>query len=103
MSDSMSRTQRPAGTPPAQRIATSGARGRPETLPQVEPHAVTGGSHALDLSTSGGVGLLDVLLELAGAEQLSLHQTFTVWQREQDRILNRTWRRPGGLARPAGL
>jgi len=99
----MSRTQRPAGTPPAQRIATSGARGRPETLPQVEPHAVTGGSHALDLSTSGGVGLLDVLLELAGAEQLSLHQTFTVWQREQDRILNRTWRRPGGLARPAGL
>jgi len=99
----MSRTQRPACPPPAQRIATSGARGRPETLPQVEPHAVTGGSHALDLSTSGGVGLLDVLLELAGAEQLSLHQTFTVWQREQDRILNRTWRRPGGLARPAGL
>ncbi len=99
----MSRTQRPAGTPPAQRIAVSGTRGRPEALPQVGPHAVTGGSHAPDLSTSGGAGLLDMLLELAGAEQLSLHQTFTVWQREQDRILNRTWRRPGGLARPAGL
>jgi hypothetical protein len=99
----MSRTQRPAGTPPAQRSAVGGARGRTEILPEMGPHAVTGGSHALDLSASGGAGLLDVLLELAGAEQLSLHQTFTVWQREQDRILNRTWRRPGGLARPAGL
>ncbi|MFI5274438.1 MAG: hypothetical protein ACHQ4H_15505 [Ktedonobacterales bacterium] len=51
----------------------------------------------------GGVGLADVLLELVGAEHADLRATLAVWQREQDRVLNRAWRRPGGLARPAGL
>jgi hypothetical protein len=36
-------------------------------------------------------------------DRLSLARALEVWQREQDRQFNRAWRRPGGLARPAGL
>ncbi len=49
----------------------------------------------------GSPGLLDTLLELGGA--LTLRDALAAWQHEQDRLLNRSWRRPGGLARPAGL
>ena len=48
-------------------------------------------------------GLLDTLLEIAGTEGRSLHGALAAWQREQDRLTNRAWRRPGGMARPAGL
>lgn len=51
----------------------------------------------------GDSGLAAVLIELAGAEHGDLRAALTVWQREQDRLMNRAWRRPGGLARPAGL
>jgi hypothetical protein len=44
-----------------------------------------------------------LLLQGPATDTLTLQQALTLWQREQDRILNRAWRRPGGLARPAGL
>lgn len=76
-------------------------------MPATEPHPALTGSHALELtagrSGASSPGLFDVILELVGAQHVTLRQTLTLWQREQDRTLNRTWRRPGGLARPAGL
>jgi hypothetical protein len=53
--------------------------------------------------TSGDLGLAAVLIELAGAQHGDLRAALVVWQREQDRLVNRAWRRPGGLTRPAGL
>jgi hypothetical protein len=47
--------------------------------------------------------LLGPLIEIMGAEGESLHGALAAWQREQDRLANRAWRRPGGMARPAGL
>ncbi|WIG60102.1 MAG: hypothetical protein OJF49_002850 [Ktedonobacterales bacterium] len=76
---------------------------RSDTLPAAGLHADTGASPALDLIAPGGGSLGDVLLELVGAEHATLRNSLAVWQREQDRLLNRAWRRPGGLARPAGL
>lgn len=52
-------------------------------------------------ASASGAGLLDVLLRSGDA--LTLRDALAAWQREQDRLLNRSWRRPGGLARPAGL
>ncbi len=69
-------------------------------LPDVGP------TPALDLlaaAPTSGPGLFDALVELAGPGALTLHQTLALWQREQDRILNRAWRRPGGLARSPTL
>ena len=48
-------------------------------------------------------GLLGSLIEIMGAEGESLQGALAAWQREQDRLANRAWRRPGGMARPAGL
>jgi hypothetical protein len=48
-------------------------------------------------------GLLGPLIEIMGAEGDSLQGALAAWQREQDRLANRAWRRPGGMARPAGL
>jgi hypothetical protein len=48
-------------------------------------------------------GLLGALLDIAGATDGSLPGMLAAWQREQDRLANRAWRRPGGMARPAGL
>lgn len=68
------------------------------------PHTALAGSRALDLTASAsGPGLLDAILDIVGADTLALRQTLALWQREQDRLTNRAWRRPGGLARPAGL
>lgn len=52
-------------------------------------------------ASASGAGLLDALLR--SGDILTLRDALTAWQREQDRLLNRSWRRPGGLARPAGL
>lgn len=76
-------------------------------IPIAGAHPALAGSSALELTAGASgmtaPGLFDVILELVGAEHVTLRQTLTLWQREQDRTLNRTWRRPGGLARPAGL
>jgi len=59
---------------------------------------------ALETGTVGKAdGLLGSLIEIMGAEGDSLHGALAAWQREQDRLANRAWRRPGGMARPAGL
>ncbi len=57
----------------------------------------------LAVETNADTGLLGALLELVGTEHLTLGHALAAWQREQDRLANRAWRRPGGLARPAGL
>lgn len=95
---------------PTHRDTAGGAFGRTRraTLPAAGPQPALAGSHAVELtagrsSGAGAPGLFAVILELVGAEHATLQQTLTLWQREQDRILNRAWRRPGGLARPAGL
>ena len=48
-------------------------------------------------------GLLGALIELVGVEGGALAGALAAWQREQDRLANRAWRRPGGMTRPAGL
>jgi hypothetical protein len=55
----------------------------------------------VEMGISRGSGLLDTQAEIGG--DAALHDALDAWQHEQDRLLNRTWRRPGGLARPAGL
>lgn len=72
------------------------------------PQAGTRGIQALELVAdgaggAGAIGLGGALLELVGTERLTLGHALSVWQREQDRLANRAWRRPGGLVRPAGL
>jgi hypothetical protein len=47
-------------------------------------------------------GLLDAVMQLAGAGALG-GTALVTWQREQDRIANRAWRRPGGLRRMGNL
>jgi hypothetical protein len=76
----------------------SSARAKGGVLPPVEAGAA-GGTAA---HTSSG-GLLGAILDIVGDEHGSLQGTLAAWQREQDRLANRAWRRPGGMARPAGL
>jgi hypothetical protein len=64
----------------------------------------TGGAMPIEeLDPLREVGLTVVLAELVGQGRVTLGHTLSAWQREQDRVTNRTWRRPGGLVRPAGL
>ena len=98
---------RPPDVAPTHRATVGDTFGRGHTLPAAGPHPILAGSHAVELaataSGAGSPGLFDVVLELVGAEHATFRQVLSLWQREQDRILNRAWRRPGGLARPAGL
>lgn len=69
-----------------------------------QAHTGSGAAPAIELAPPfGSSGLFDALLEVVGAEHLTVRGMFEAWQREQDRAFNRSWRRPGGLARPAGL
>lgn len=64
----------------------------------------TGGAMPIEeLDALREIGLTVVLAELVGQGRVTLGHTLSAWQREQDRVTNRTWRRPGGLVRPAGL
>ena len=66
----------------------------------------TGGTAAHDVEApagSTGAGLSAVILDLVGEGVASLRQGLAAWQREQDRVANRAWRRPGGMARMGGL
>ncbi len=94
---------RPPAVPATARDTASGPSAS-DGLPLSHlPSSPSGASHALELPAPATAGLADVILELAGADHAGLRATLTAWQREQDRILNRAWRHPGGLARPAGL
>lgn len=57
----------------------------------------TGASSLVELDAGSAISA--VLLELAGEGKLPLTSALAAWQREQDRIANRAWRRPGGMAR----
>jgi hypothetical protein len=67
----------------------------------------TGGAVPVrELDPLAQVGLSGMLLDLINHGQVtpvSVGHSFQAWQREQDRITNRTWRRPGGLQKAAGL
>lgn len=92
----------PGTTQPS--ISDAADRARTSATPSAATGATPSGLRALDLLAPGASSaLLDCVLEIVGAETLTLQQSLALWQREQDRILNRAWRRPGGLARPAGL
>jgi hypothetical protein len=78
------------------------ARAKGGALPPVEAGPAGGIAGSTAAHTSSG-GLLGALLDIVGDEHGSLQGTLAAWQREQDRLANRAWRRPGGMARPAGL
>lgn len=83
------------------------AEGRNSKAGAVKAGPVSGARPALDLSggsgSSAAAGLGGFILDLAGEGKLGLSHAFSAWQREQDRIVNRAWRRPGGLQRMGGL
>ena len=55
------------------------------------------------VASESAAGLATVVLELAGEGRVSLASALSAWQHEQERVSNRVWRRPGGLARMGGL
>jgi hypothetical protein len=73
--------------------ATGVGGGAPQPAREVE-------ASALGSRVDGG--LLGAVMQLAGAGALG-GTALVTWQREQDRIANRAWRRPGGLQRMGGL
>ena len=54
-------------------------------------------------ASESAAGLSAVVLELAGEGRVSIGAALPAWQHEQERVSNRVWRRPGGLARMGGL
>ncbi len=84
------------GNPDGQGTARQG-------VPHAAPRGSTSRAAALTLAPEPSGGVFDLVLAVVGAEHLTLRQSLALWQREQDRAQNRAWRRPGGLARPAGL
>ncbi len=100
---------RPPNVPATHRATVTNAEDHTRSvLPRAGTGAVSASipTHELALPaerTGGEPGLAAVLIELAGAEHGDLRAALAIWQREQDRLTNRAWRRPGGLARPAGL
>ena len=96
--------KRAATVPARPRVTAASAFGHgASALPTRGPRVSASVTQRMELTAPHPAGLSDVLLDLAGAEHGSLSQTLVAWQREQDRLVNRAWRRPGGLARPAGL
>lgn len=59
------------------------------------------GAAGLSLAASGGLG--GYVLELVGEGRVALSSALAAYAREQDRLANSAWRRPGGLARMGGL
>lgn len=97
------RKPRPPNVPATARATVVGTTSRGSALPAAGPHAVAAGSAALELTAPASSGLADTILEIVGADHATLRASLAAWQREQDRVLNRSWRRPGGLVRPANL
>ena len=85
---------------------TSGAAGADDPY-RAGRQARGGGMAPLELVAGGASGaadgLLGALIELVGVEGGARAGALAAWQREQDRLANRAWRRPGGMTRPAGL
>src|SRR5690242_16701021 len=93
------------------RMATNGGIGKAQTSGAAgadDPYragsqAQGGGMAPLELGTTArsgtADGLLGALIEIVGVEGSALSGALAAWQREQDRLANRAWRRPGGMAR----
>jgi hypothetical protein len=80
------------------------ATGQAQTADVGDPYHATGQAHeGAGSGDERASGISDALIEIAGAKGDSLFGALAAWQREQDRLANRAWRRPGGMARPAGL
>ena len=90
--------------PGAGSAGKSGERAQP-----AQPRGMSVGAGAVSAvmelvaSADRAAGLATVVLELAGEGKVSLGAALSAWQHEQERVSNRTWRRPGGLARMGGL
>lgn len=97
------RPPRPPDVSPTHRVTVAAAAGRGPAFPAAGPRGVAGAASALELAAPSSAGLADAILDIVGADHATLRATLTAWQREQDRVVNRSWRRPGGLVRPAGL
>lgn len=96
-------TPRPPSVPTRARDTAGTAFGHGQRALPTRPIQSFAAGHATELVAPAPASLFATLMELTGAERGGIQQTLVAWQREQDRLLNRTWRRPGGLARPAGL
>lgn len=79
------------------------ATGQTQTVDVDNSYHATRQEHGEGSSGERASGLSDALLEIAGAKNDALLGALAAWQREQDRLANRAWRRPGGMARLAGL
>jgi hypothetical protein len=87
--------KKPKASPKVHRIpGTAGSSG---TVYHLGAQAHAAASTDLQLEAGG------VALELIGEHSVSLAHALSAWTREQDRLANAAWRRPGGLARMGGL
>ncbi len=95
----MSRRARKPPKPKPVRVkpAPGGGNAGKPTEPYPTASQSTGGAIPLrELDALSEVGLTPLLAELVNHGTVSLSTTLSAWQREQDRITNRTWRRPAG-------
>ncbi len=83
--------------------AGAGSIGHASAGSPAQGHPAGSGMAAHVIRPPLGTGLGDVLLELVGEGTLTLGAALGAWQRDQERVTNRAWRRPGGLARMGGL
>ena len=83
--------------------AGAGSAGKATQAYPTASQSVGGALPLRELDPLSEVGLSGILLDLINHGSVSVGHSFQAWQREQDRITNRTWRRPGGLQKAAGL
>lgn len=83
--------------------AGAGSAGKATQQYPTASQSVGGAMPVRELDPLAEVGLSGILIDLINHGSVSVGHSFQAWQREQDRITNRTWRRPGGLQKPAGL
>lgn len=81
----------------------AGSAGKGAGASPAQGHPAGSGMAAHILRGAAGTGMGDVLLEMVGEGTITLGAALGAWQRDQERVTNRAWRRPGGLARMGGL
>ena len=84
-------------------VAGAGSIGHTSGASPAQGHPAGSGMAAHVIRPPLSTGLSDVLLELVGEGTITLGAALGAWQRDQERVTNRAWRRPGGLARMGGL
>ncbi|HZC04226.1 MAG TPA: hypothetical protein VE338_01160 [Ktedonobacterales bacterium] len=96
------RTKRLTVQPPRQAQPSTSAE-RPSAGSAWSGAAGAGASVSPLLALTAGPPQAGAMLTLVGAEQTTLRDALQAWGAAQDQATNRAWRRPGGLARMAGL